>query len=124
MDKQAVRSLCSGIITQAVEDFKKEPNLRFEVEAFFISPWGAELLTEMGLSYRVIDDKLQITETNKRHRKFLRELRTLEGTEDKPSIERLADMLGWSIPETIAHDKEYRMGLKIKEKANEDAALC
>ena len=111
---EGAKRLASMIIYQAVHDFKHLPNQREEVQKFFESDWGEELLDALEITYDEIEAQLNMDETIKKHKRFLRDLDTLRKAGEDPTIKELANMLGWEENETYMHCKEY--GIKLLDK--------
>ena len=72
--RQDVTGLYAGIIQQAITDIQtKDVSMEtiFDVSEFFASEWGKAVMDMLGVDYRTIDAKCQITAKRKMAERFI-----------------------------------------------------
>ena len=69
--KRDVKTMYAAIVNQAISDMNN-PEMYQEIYEFFVSNHGKGMLEVLGIDFRIIDEKFQVTEKAKLYRQFMK----------------------------------------------------
>ena len=132
------KRLCVAIVAQLVDDFKKKPNMRIEIEndlksvtlmpdqsgynAVNKKSWEC-VLDAANVHYDQLTKALNMEAINAKHKLFLKAVKKLKDKCEATGVfmtrKDLASELGWTVRRVNSHSTEYGFMYLFKE---EDAA--